>query len=178
MRIPPVKGDKSPKVSKLLKPLKDDPVAYAKEEDRLYVLEQKALQSVRSYAAGESPLEKAMKALITYEEEFGEGKKHFELFEETLRDRPLAGGLWRESSVRARAFVTWQFPFWCRQVLMLSIILTPPWVYASWQTNKQVSTIEGRWLKSSFEDDFIHAMDDFIHGMDDGRMMGEIVLQE
>lgn len=88
VRIPPVKGDKSPKVSKLLKPLKDDPVAHAKEEDRLYVLEQKALQSVRSYAAGESSLEEVMKDLIAYEEEFGGGKKHYELFEETLRDRP------------------------------------------------------------------------------------------
>ena len=88
VRIPPVKGDKSPKVSKLLKPLKDDPVAYQKEEDRLYILEQNALRLVRSYAAGESPLEEAMKALIIYEEEFGGGKKHYELFEETLRDRP------------------------------------------------------------------------------------------
>ena len=88
VRIPPVKGDASPKVSKLLKPLKDDPVAYAKEEDRLYALEQEAIRLVRSYAARESPLEEAMKALITYEEEFGDGKKHFELFEETLRDRP------------------------------------------------------------------------------------------
>ena len=88
VRIPPVKGDKSPKVSKLLKPLKDDPVAYQKEEDRLYILEQNALRLVRSYAARESSLEEAMKALIIYEEEFGGGKKHYELFEETLRDRP------------------------------------------------------------------------------------------
>ena len=74
--IPPVKGDASPKVSKLLKPLKDDPVAYAKEEDRLYALERSS-PLVRSYAAGESPLEEAMKALITYEEEFGDGKETF-----------------------------------------------------------------------------------------------------
>lgn len=88
VRIPPVKGDKSPKVSKLLKTLKDDPVAYQKEEDRLYILEQNALRLVRSYAARESSLEEAMKALIIYEKEFGGGTKHYELFEETLRDRP------------------------------------------------------------------------------------------
>ena len=88
VRIPPVKGDASPKVRKLLMPLKEDPVAYQKEEDRLYALEQKALSSVRSYAEGKADLEDAMKDLVAYEEEFGDGKKHFELFEETLRDRP------------------------------------------------------------------------------------------
>ena len=88
VRIPPVKGDASPKVSKLLKPLQDDLDAYTKEEDRLYKLEQKALSSVRSYVDGGLSLEDAMADLIAYEEEFGEGKKHFELFEETLRDRP------------------------------------------------------------------------------------------
>jgi hypothetical protein len=88
VRIPPVKGDASPKVRKLLTPLKEDPVAYQKEEDRLYALEQKALSSVRSYAAGKADLEDTMKDLVAYEEEFGDGKKHFELFEETLRDRP------------------------------------------------------------------------------------------
>ena len=77
-----------PKSVNFSKPLKDDPVAYAKEEDRLYALEQEALRLVRSYAAGESPLEEAMKALITYEEEFGDGKKHFELFEETTEIVP------------------------------------------------------------------------------------------
>lgn len=88
VRIPPVKGDASPKVSKLLKPLKDDPAAYSAEEDRLYQLEQKALSSVRAYASGDGDLEQAMHDLVTYEEEFGEGKKHFELFEQTLRERP------------------------------------------------------------------------------------------
>jgi hypothetical protein len=88
VRIPPVKGDASPKVSKLLKHLKDDPASYAKEENRLFELEQKALRSVRSYALRKTELESAMNALIAYEEEFSGGKKHYELFEQTLRDRP------------------------------------------------------------------------------------------
>ena len=88
VRIPPVKGDKSPKVSKLLKPLKEDLIAYQKEEDRLHELEQSALRAVRSYASRETDLKDTMEALIAYEEEFSGGTKHYELFEETLRDRP------------------------------------------------------------------------------------------
>ena len=88
VRIPPVMGDTSPKVHKLLKGIKHDPDALAKEMKRLHALETKALKSVRAYAAGKTDLSAAMKDLVAYEDQFGDENKYYPLFEETLRDRP------------------------------------------------------------------------------------------
>ena len=88
VRIPPVMGDTSPKVHKLLKGIKHDPDALAKEMKRLHALETKALKSVRAYASGKTDLSAAMKDLVAYEDQFGDEKKYYPLFEETLRDRP------------------------------------------------------------------------------------------
>lgn len=84
VRIPPVKGDASPKVRKLLK-ASEEP---EKLEAQLYSLEQKALDAIRKYADRKLSLDKTMTALTAYEDQFGENKKYYPLFEETLRNRP------------------------------------------------------------------------------------------
>ncbi|MCP4611720.1 MAG: hypothetical protein GY845_23670 [Planctomycetes bacterium] len=90
VRIPPVYGDASPKVRKVLKPFKDagDTEGYKKRQDQLGKLEQRALKAVRAYAEKRFSLTKAMKALTQYEDEFGDEKKYYPFFEKTLQDRP------------------------------------------------------------------------------------------
>jgi hypothetical protein len=90
VRIPPVSGDSSPRVRKLLKAAREQggEQMEKKETRRLLALEQAALKSVRAYAAKMVTLTEAMEHLIRYEDEFGESKSHYLLFEKTLRDRP------------------------------------------------------------------------------------------
>jgi queuine/archaeosine tRNA-ribosyltransferase len=90
VRIPPATGDLSPKVRKLLKAeeAKSGEKASANLHKKLIGLEQRALKDLRAYAAHELPLEEAMEALVAYEDEFGDEKRYYPLFEETLRDRP------------------------------------------------------------------------------------------
>ena len=134
VRIPPVRGDASPKVRKLLnkspeaeavaqvesrlkhlrqqirrggESLSEAELSQIKQEvvdleethrqkiaefgklnDQLYDSEQEALRAVRDYDEGRVSLKRAMKSLIQYEELFGEGRKYYDEFEETLRDRP------------------------------------------------------------------------------------------
>ena len=89
IRIPAVKGDTSPKVRKLLKPIVEsgDEQALAKREDELHRLEQDALNAIRDYASRKIDLTNAMKVLTLYEDQFADEKKYYPLFEET-RDRP------------------------------------------------------------------------------------------
>jgi hypothetical protein len=84
VRIPPVRGDASPKVRKLLK-ASEKPEEL---EQKLYTLEQAALDAIRKYADRKLGLKDAMIALVAYEDQFGDSKKYYPLFEETLRDRP------------------------------------------------------------------------------------------
>jgi len=90
VRIPPVYGNVSPKIRKLLKPYKEknDLAGLRKEKKRLWKLEQTALKAVRDYADHKLKLTDCMKSLIVYEEEFSGNEKYYPLFEETLRDRP------------------------------------------------------------------------------------------
>jgi hypothetical protein len=90
VRIPAVFGDMSPKVRKLLKPLKEaeDDAGFAKEQKRLGKLEKAALRAIRGYAKRRVSLKKAMDALVKYEEQFGGDGRYYPLFEQTLRDRP------------------------------------------------------------------------------------------
>lgn len=90
VRIPPASGDLSPKVRKLLKAEEEDSGedAAMKLHKRLISLEQRALKDLRAYSSHSLSLEKAMKSLIAYEDEFGGEKRYYPLFEETLRDRP------------------------------------------------------------------------------------------
>jgi hypothetical protein len=101
VRIPSTAGGqhRSPKVRKILKPWlengdEDDAekelkrIAAQKVLERLSRLEQEALARVRSYARREIDLTEAMKALVAYDDEFGESRKAYRDFEETLRDRP------------------------------------------------------------------------------------------
>jgi hypothetical protein len=90
VRIPPVSGNSSPRVRKLLKAAREQggEQGEKKEEHRLLALERAALTSVREYADSKILLEEAMEHLIRYEDEFGESKNHYPLFEKTLRDRP------------------------------------------------------------------------------------------
>lgn len=84
VRIPPVRGGISPKVRKLLK-ASESPETL---EPKLYTLEQAALEAIRKYAARQISLEEAMGPLIEYEDQFGDDKKYYPLFEQTLKDRP------------------------------------------------------------------------------------------
>ena len=90
VRIPPATGDLSPKVRKLLKNELETEGEAASEKlhKKLIRLERRALKDLRAYATHDLSLEKAMKSLITYENEFGGEKRYYPLFEETLRDRP------------------------------------------------------------------------------------------
>ena len=90
VRIPPVFGDMSPKVRKLLKPFKEsgDEAGYQEKQQQLGTLEKKALKAVRAYANKRLSLAKTMKALTDYEDQFVDEKKYYPFFEETLRDRP------------------------------------------------------------------------------------------
>ena len=90
VRIPPVYGDASPKVRKLLKPYKEsgDIEGMWKLQAHLGKLEQASLKAIRAYAKKKLSLKKVMQALTRYEDEFGEDKKYYPLFEETLHDRP------------------------------------------------------------------------------------------
>lgn len=90
VRIPPASGDLSPKVRKLLKNevAENGEEAGASLHRELIQLEQEALKNLRAYDAGELPLEEAMASLIAYEDRFGDEKRYYPLFEETLRDRP------------------------------------------------------------------------------------------
>lgn len=90
VRIPPVYGDMSPKVRTLLRPYKEsgDLGGMRVRQTELSRLEQEALQAVRGYAKRTLPLKAAMQKLTAYEDEFGDEKKYYPHFEETLRDRP------------------------------------------------------------------------------------------
>jgi hypothetical protein len=90
VRIPPATGDLSPKVRKLLAKTEeeDGKAASDKLHKRLIKLEKKALADLRAYSGRELSLDKAMKSLIAYEDEFGDEKRYYSRFEETLRDRP------------------------------------------------------------------------------------------
>ena len=90
VRIPPASGDLSPKVRKLLRALEaeEGPEASKARHRELIELEQQALKSIRAYAADTLSLGEAMTALIAYEDQFGDEKRYYPLFEETLRDRP------------------------------------------------------------------------------------------
>lgn len=90
VRIPPASGDLSPKVRKILKSEEAEygEASAAKLHKKLIRLEQRALKDLRAYSSHELPLNKAMKSLIAYEDEFGGEKRYYPLFEETLRDRP------------------------------------------------------------------------------------------
>ncbi len=90
VRIPPASGALSPKVRKLLKKETEDNGDTAAEalHRKLIKLEQRALKDLRAYDAKKLPLEQAMESLITYEDQFGDEKRYYPLFEETLRDRP------------------------------------------------------------------------------------------
>lgn len=90
VRIPPASGDLSPKVRKLLKKevAENGESAAGKLHKKLIQLEQQALKDLRAYDAKQLPLEKTMESLIAYEDQFGDEKRYYPLFEETLRDRP------------------------------------------------------------------------------------------
>ncbi|MFT5468124.1 MAG: hypothetical protein ACI8UO_003232 [Verrucomicrobiales bacterium] len=90
VRIPPATGDLSPKVRKLLKQVEssDGSDAAAKLHRKLINLEEKALASLRSYAVHKLSLDEAMKELTAYEDEFGDERRYYPLFEETLKERP------------------------------------------------------------------------------------------
>jgi queuine/archaeosine tRNA-ribosyltransferase len=90
VRIPPATGDLSPKVRKLLKAeeAESGKDGAAKLHGKLILLEQRALEDLRAYAAHDLPLEEAMKSLIAYEDEFGGEKRYYPLFQETLSERP------------------------------------------------------------------------------------------
>ena len=90
VRIPPATGALSPKVRKLLKAeeVESGEASAAKLHKKLIRLEQRALKDLRTYSSHGLPLDKAMKSLIAYEDEFGGEKRYYPLFEETLRDRP------------------------------------------------------------------------------------------
>lgn len=90
VRIPPASGDLSPKVRKLLKKeaAESGEAAAAKLHKQLIALEKNALKDLRAYDAKQLSLENAMKSLIAYEDQFGDEKRYYPLFEETLRDRP------------------------------------------------------------------------------------------
>ena len=90
VRIPPVYGDTSPKIRKLLKPFKEDKdiEGYEKEKARLGRLEQTALKAVRQYADHKLSLKNCMEYLTAYEDEFSGEKKYYPHFEKTLHDRP------------------------------------------------------------------------------------------
>ena len=90
VRIPPATGDLSPKVRKLLKIEEENngKDSAGKLLKKLVRLEKKALQAVREYADKKITLDKAMKALINYEDIFQDDRKYYSAFEETLRERP------------------------------------------------------------------------------------------
>jgi hypothetical protein len=90
VRIPPATGDLSPKVRKLLAKTveKQGKVASNTLHSRLIQFEAKALADLRAYSRHEIPLDEAMESLIAYEDEFGDDKRYYPRFEETLRDRP------------------------------------------------------------------------------------------
>lgn len=90
VRIPPVFGDMSPKVRKLLKPYKEsgDEAGCQEKQKQLGKLEKQAMTAVRAYANKKLSLAKTMKALTAYEDQFGDEKKYYPFFEETLCDRP------------------------------------------------------------------------------------------
>ena len=84
VRIPPVRGEISPKVRKLLKSSQCPETL----EPKLYALEQAALEAIRQYTSRQISLEEAMGPLITYEDQFGDDQKYYPLFKQTLKDRP------------------------------------------------------------------------------------------
>lgn len=90
VRIPPVYGDMSPKVRAVLKPYKETGNLEGLEarQAELGRLEQEALRAVRGYAKRRVSLKAAMATLTAYEDEFGDERKYYPYFEETLRDRP------------------------------------------------------------------------------------------
>lgn len=90
VRIPPVADPMSPKVRKLLNAESAANGDQAAIELRAYLakLEQEALSKVRAYADRKVSLEDAMTALVAYDEMFGENRRAFRAFEETLKDRP------------------------------------------------------------------------------------------
>jgi len=90
VRIPPVAGNMSPKVRKLLRKYTEagNTTGYAKEFKRLSLLERQALNAIRTYATGDLSLAQAMRKITRYEDEFEEPRRHRELFQKTLADRP------------------------------------------------------------------------------------------
>ena len=79
-----------PKSAKLLKVIeaKEGPVAAEAKSQELVALEKKALRAIRAYAKRKLSLKKTMTDLIAYEDQFGDEKRYYPLFEETLRERP------------------------------------------------------------------------------------------
>ena len=90
VRIPAVQGHPSPKVRKLLRKYAEegDPEDIDKRKIWLANLENAALCALREYAAKNISLKKAMNKLVEYEDQFGDEKKYYPLFEEVLYDRP------------------------------------------------------------------------------------------
>ncbi|MEO2177237.1 MAG: hypothetical protein ABGY96_24495, partial [bacterium] len=90
VRIPPATGDLSPKVRKLLKVEENTNGTDSAESfhKKLVSLEKKALKAVREYADRKISLDKAMKALINYEDVFQDDRRYYSACEKTLHDRP------------------------------------------------------------------------------------------
>ena len=90
VRIPPATGDLSPKVRKLLRTVEsvEGEAAATAKHKVLIELEAQALNAIRDYAARKTDLQEAVKALVAYEDQFGDEKRYYPFFEETLRDRP------------------------------------------------------------------------------------------